>query len=91
MKVHELGEGGRTEATIAVDPVKLWIKADGNAVCPSSLSFSVMLPTTFQEDGRSYVGLFHQLWPRPFFNCFFLSRSLPHILKECPDSTPILT
>ncbi|KAJ7810261.1 hypothetical protein B0H13DRAFT_1667560, partial [Mycena leptocephala] len=54
VKVHELGEGGRTEATIAVGPVKLWIKADGNAVCPSSLSFSVMLPTTFQEDGRSY-------------------------------------
>ncbi|KAJ7926869.1 hypothetical protein B0H13DRAFT_1474855, partial [Mycena leptocephala] len=51
VKVHELG---RTEATISVGPVKLWIKADDNAVCPSSLSFSVMLPTTFQEDGRSY-------------------------------------
>ncbi|KAJ7842864.1 hypothetical protein B0H14DRAFT_2359376 [Mycena olivaceomarginata] len=54
VKVHELGEGGRTEATISVGPVKLWIKADDNAVCPSSLSFSVMLPTTFQEEGRSY-------------------------------------
>ncbi|KAJ7758887.1 hypothetical protein B0H14DRAFT_388882 [Mycena olivaceomarginata] len=54
VKVHELGEGGRTEATISVGSVKLWIKADDNAVCPSSLSFSVMLPTTFQEEGRSY-------------------------------------
>jgi hypothetical protein len=59
VRVHEVGGGGRAEVTISVGQVKLWSKADNNLVCPSSLPFSVTLPTKFQEDGRSYVGGSH--------------------------------
>jgi hypothetical protein len=56
VKLHEAGDGhGRAEVPISVGQVKLWSKTDNNSVCPSSLPFSVTLPTTFQ-DGRGYVG-----------------------------------
>ncbi|KAJ7268960.1 kinase-like domain-containing protein [Mycena rebaudengoi] len=55
VKVHETGEGyGRAEIPISVGQVKLWSKTDNNSVCPSSLPFSVTLPTTTLQDGRSY-------------------------------------
>ncbi|KAF7339029.1 Kinase-like protein [Mycena venus] len=53
VKVHEVGESGRAETTISVGHIKLWSKADNNLFCPSSLPFSVTLPTRFQEGGRS--------------------------------------
>ncbi|KAJ7282419.1 kinase-like domain-containing protein, partial [Mycena rebaudengoi] len=54
VKLHEAGDGhGRAEVPISVGQVKLWSKTDNNSVCPSSLPFSVTLPTTFQ-DGRGY-------------------------------------
>ncbi|KAJ7195267.1 kinase-like domain-containing protein [Mycena rebaudengoi] len=55
VKVHETGEGyGRAEIPISVGQVNLWSKTDNNSVCPSSLPFSVTLPITTLQDGRSY-------------------------------------
>ncbi|KAJ6515613.1 hypothetical protein C8R45DRAFT_213658 [Mycena sanguinolenta] len=52
--LKEIAEGGHTETTLCLDTVLLWMKEDNNPVCPSTLPFSVTLPTTFQYNGRSY-------------------------------------
>ncbi|KAJ7820680.1 hypothetical protein B0H13DRAFT_1738381 [Mycena leptocephala] len=96
VKVHELGGGGRAEAKIFVGQVKLWSKADNNPVCPSSLPFSVTLPTTFQEDGRSYpLPPSHSahLEGVPGFRADIdvsARRSIVHVCLNCPPS-PFVT
>ncbi|KAF7362595.1 hypothetical protein MVEN_00608300 [Mycena venus] len=54
VKVHELGEGGHIETPISIGTVQLWKKGDDTS-CPGTLPFSVTLPTTFHNDGRSYL------------------------------------
>ncbi|KAJ7653481.1 hypothetical protein B0H17DRAFT_1100695 [Mycena rosella] len=54
LQLKEIAEGGHTDARICLDNVLLWIKDANNPVCPSSLPFSLTLPTTFEYEGKSY-------------------------------------
>ncbi|KAJ6538545.1 hypothetical protein DFH09DRAFT_1177180 [Mycena vulgaris] len=54
LQLKEIAEGGHADTKLCLDTVLLWIKDAHNAVCPSSLHFSLTLPTTFQYEGRSY-------------------------------------
>ncbi|KAF7335710.1 hypothetical protein MVEN_02226500 [Mycena venus] len=54
LELKEKGEGGHTHHTLCLDTVLLWTKDANNTVCPSSLRFSMTLPTEFQYEGRSF-------------------------------------
>jgi len=54
LELKEIAEGGHTDSKLCLDTVLLWIKDDNNPVCPSSLPFSLTLPTSFQYEGRTY-------------------------------------
>ncbi|KAJ6532956.1 hypothetical protein B0H19DRAFT_965393 [Mycena capillaripes] len=53
LHLKETGEGGHTHYTLCLESALLWKDAD-NTVCPSSLPFSVTLPTEFEAEGRSH-------------------------------------
>ncbi|KAJ7094520.1 hypothetical protein B0H15DRAFT_829880 [Mycena belliarum] len=54
LQLKEIAEGGETNTVLCLDRVLLWIKDPSNPVCPSSLPFSVTLPTEFEYEGRHY-------------------------------------
>ncbi|KAK7057874.1 hypothetical protein R3P38DRAFT_2843477 [Favolaschia claudopus] len=54
IKVHELGEGGQIDTPILLGSVQLWTKADNASPCPSTFSFSVTLPRSFESEGKTY-------------------------------------
>ncbi|KAJ7645204.1 hypothetical protein DFH06DRAFT_1051471 [Mycena polygramma] len=53
LHLEENGEGGHAHHTLILHNALLWEDV-GDSVCPSSLPFSVTLPTEFLADGRSY-------------------------------------
>ncbi|KAJ7180372.1 hypothetical protein C8R43DRAFT_399218 [Mycena crocata] len=54
LQVEEVAEGGQIDHKLCLDTVLLWIKDANNPVCPSSLRFSLTLPTSFQYEGHTY-------------------------------------
>ncbi|KAF7375366.1 hypothetical protein MSAN_00424100 [Mycena sanguinolenta] len=54
LELKENAEGGHTHHILCMETAELWCKGDDNSVCPSSLRFSVALPTAFEHEGQSY-------------------------------------
>ncbi|KAF8173235.1 hypothetical protein K438DRAFT_1909026 [Mycena galopus ATCC 62051] len=54
LELKENAEGGHMHYTLCLDTVVLWSKDDANTVCPSSLNFSLAIPTEFHHEGQSY-------------------------------------
>ena len=55
LHLKEIAEGGTTTAKLCLTTVLLWMKDAANTVCPSSLRFSLALPSTFTYEDKSYV------------------------------------
>jgi len=56
LKLEELAEGGTANCKLCFNKSILWVKDRiYEAPCPSSLPFSLLLPTTFSDGGRTYV------------------------------------
>lgn len=54
--MEELAESGTTNCKLFLNKTILWVKDRVyEAPCPRSLSFSLPLPTTFSDGGKSYV------------------------------------
>ncbi|CDO77139.1 hypothetical protein BN946_scf184657.g14 [Trametes cinnabarina] len=51
LRLIEVAEGGTTTHKLCLSKLTLWNKDAGSGPCPSSLNFSLTLPTTF-SDGR---------------------------------------
>ncbi|KAJ6496127.1 hypothetical protein C8R45DRAFT_823226 [Mycena sanguinolenta] len=54
LELKENAEGGHTHHILCMENVELWCKDNDNSICPSSLRFSVALPTVFEHEGQSY-------------------------------------
>ncbi|KAJ7126184.1 hypothetical protein C8R44DRAFT_980034 [Mycena epipterygia] len=54
IQLKEMGEGGHTDRKLCLDAVLAWSKDANNPVCPSSLQFSLTLPTTFHYEDGTY-------------------------------------
>ncbi|KAJ7923323.1 hypothetical protein B0H13DRAFT_1980393 [Mycena leptocephala] len=54
LQLKENSEGGHTHHTLCLDTVSLWDKDANDTVCPSSLPFSLTLPTEFPYGDRKY-------------------------------------
>ncbi|KAF7332284.1 hypothetical protein MKEN_00109600 [Mycena kentingensis (nom. inval.)] len=54
LQLKEIAEGGNSTTSLCLDTTILYIRNDRNAVCPSSLPFSLTLPTSFVYNGRTY-------------------------------------
>ncbi|KAK7054184.1 hypothetical protein R3P38DRAFT_2500189 [Favolaschia claudopus] len=55
LELKEIAGGGHTETKLCVDTALLWVKDDSNSACPTSLPFSLTLPTTFEYNGKRYA------------------------------------
>ncbi|KIY46730.1 hypothetical protein FISHEDRAFT_29538, partial [Fistulina hepatica ATCC 64428] len=56
LKLKEIAEGGRTEATLIREMALLWFRdaRDDSSMCPAFLEFCVRLPTSFIHGQTSY-------------------------------------
>ncbi|KAI0042390.1 hypothetical protein FA95DRAFT_1564348 [Auriscalpium vulgare] len=54
LKLKEIGEGGTNTYVLCNEIVHLWRKGVDAGPCPSSLAFSVPLPTSFSDEKGSY-------------------------------------
>ncbi|KAH7927817.1 hypothetical protein BV22DRAFT_1060350 [Leucogyrophana mollusca] len=55
LKLQEVAEGGNTTRRLCLNQTILWVKdRTGDTPCPSSLSFSLALPTTFSDGDKTY-------------------------------------
>ena len=50
-----MAEGGTTTYKLCLTKVTLWSKETDPEPCPTSLKFSLTLPTTFSDDKDTYV------------------------------------
>ncbi|KAF8133523.1 hypothetical protein K438DRAFT_1694230 [Mycena galopus ATCC 62051] len=55
VRVHEFAEDGRRDTMIPLGTLQLWTKGDDSSACPSTLPFSVTLPTMLQNGDRTYA------------------------------------
>ncbi|KAJ7167778.1 hypothetical protein C8R46DRAFT_1350721 [Mycena filopes] len=55
LRLIETAEDGRSDTTLVSETAVLWTQEANNSVCPLTLPFSVTLPTTFKEDGETYL------------------------------------
>jgi hypothetical protein len=54
LHIREIAEGGTSSVKLCSDTVLLWEKDSNNAECPSSMHFSIQLPTTFTHAEKTY-------------------------------------
>ncbi|KDQ25451.1 hypothetical protein PLEOSDRAFT_1113446 [Pleurotus ostreatus PC15] len=54
LRLKEVAEGGHTSAKLCLDSQQLWFKSDGGGQCPTTLPFSLTLPTHFEYEGKTY-------------------------------------
>ncbi|KAK7055814.1 hypothetical protein R3P38DRAFT_3565644 [Favolaschia claudopus] len=58
LELKETGESGHVRHILCSETVTLWTRNSsedgGNDICPSSLPFSLVLPTEFEHDGQTY-------------------------------------
>jgi len=54
LHLKEIAEGGTAVAKLCLDTALLWIKDAANTQCPTSLHFSLALPSTFTYEDKSY-------------------------------------
>lgn len=58
LQLHEIAESGMTTRRLCHESVMLWSKRSDGAstpICPSSLSFVLMMPSTYSDGEKSYV------------------------------------
>ena len=55
MILREVGEGGTTTYKLCLDTVTLWSRDMDTEPCPTTLEFSLNLPTTFSDGKDTYV------------------------------------
>ncbi|KAJ3005395.1 hypothetical protein NUW54_g4356 [Trametes sanguinea] len=55
LRLIEVAEGGTTTHKLCLSKVTLWSKDAESGPCPSSLNFSLTLPTTFSDGRDTYV------------------------------------
>ncbi|KAF4617594.1 hypothetical protein D9613_005955 [Agrocybe pediades] len=54
LRVKEIAEGGTSMAKLCLNTTTLWTKDAENTQCPTSLNFSLPLPTTFTFEEKTY-------------------------------------
>ncbi|KAJ7639086.1 hypothetical protein FB45DRAFT_1001079 [Roridomyces roridus] len=54
LQMEEVAEGGTVDLAVCLESALLWIKDPNNSVCPSTLRFTISLPTTFDYEGQTY-------------------------------------
>ncbi|KAF5382443.1 hypothetical protein D9615_002714 [Tricholomella constricta] len=54
LRLREIAEGGTTSAKLCLDTVVLWRRDPVHTTCPTSLRFSLTLPTTFTYEDKTY-------------------------------------
>ncbi|KAH9891554.1 hypothetical protein C8Q73DRAFT_746655 [Cubamyces lactineus] len=54
LRLREVAEGGTTTYKLCLSKVTLWNKEADSGPCPSSLKFSLTLPTTFSDGRETY-------------------------------------
>ncbi|KAJ7167469.1 hypothetical protein C8R46DRAFT_1093101 [Mycena filopes] len=57
LQLKEVAGGGHIDTALILDTVLLWMKDVSNPVCPSTLRFSLTLPTTFVYNGQRYYSV----------------------------------
>jgi hypothetical protein len=70
--MKEVAEGGTTTTVLCDETLTLWRKDVDLRPCPSSLPFSIALPTEFRDEHGTWVR--HPSIPRRFFFFFLVSR-----------------
>ena len=55
MILREVGEGGTTTYKLCLDTVTLWSRETDQESCPTTLEFSLNLPTTFPDGKDTHV------------------------------------
>ncbi|KAF9483515.1 hypothetical protein BDN70DRAFT_799620 [Pholiota conissans] len=55
LRLKEIAEGGTAAASLVLDTATLWFKDRVNHTCPTTLSFSLALPNTFQYEDQTYL------------------------------------
>ena len=53
--LKEIAEGGTVTYELCLSRMSLWERDRNSGACPSSLSFSLELPTTFNDGKNDYV------------------------------------
>ncbi|KDR82877.1 hypothetical protein GALMADRAFT_238510 [Galerina marginata CBS 339.88] len=54
LRLKEIAEGGTAVAELCLDTALLWTKDTANTLCPTSLHFSLGLPSTFTYEEKTY-------------------------------------
>jgi len=83
--LNEIAGRGRDSANLCSSSMVLWLKDASSAQCPTSLRFSLSLPSAFTYDGLTYVctGLPTTLCESDLHAAYSLC--LPVSMSECQD------